>query len=73
MSHITAVVWYTICVDETSIQTEERSQRKRSHIICKLMATEKGLSSEEQAYYAHSMNTMCVVKDDRLFSENDKL
>ena len=49
------------------------SQRKQSHIICELMAIEKEISSEEQIYFAHSMNTMCVVKGDKLFSENDKL
>ena len=33
----------------------------------------KDISSEEQTYYAHSMNTMRVVKGDKLFSEKDKL
>ena len=37
------------------------------------MAVEEGLSSKQQTYYADSMNTMRVVEDDRLFSENDKL
>ena len=51
----------------------EFSQRKWSHFTCELMAIEKGLSIEEQAYYAHSMNTIRVVECERLFSENDKL
>ena len=34
----------------------------------KLIAIEKELSSEEQIYYTHNMNTMCVVEDDMLFS-----
>ena len=39
--------------------------KKRSHVIRELMAVEEGLSSEEQAYYAHSMNTMSVVNTDK--------
>ena len=60
-------------VDEIQIQMGKFSQRKQSHVIYELMAVEEGLSSGEQTYYAHSMNTMRVVEGDRLFSENDKL
>ena len=60
-------------VDGIQFQMGKASQKKRSHVICELMAVEEGLSCEEQTYYAHSMNTMRVVEVDRLFSENDKL
>ena len=33
------------------------------------MVVEKGLFFEEQAYYAHSMNTMRVIKGDQRFSK----
>ena len=73
MCHITPVVWYTMRVDETSIQTGEISQSQESHVLYEFIAIEGELSSEEQTYYARSMYTMRVVEDDRLFLENDKL
>ena len=72
MSHITAVAWYIMRVDGIQLQMEKGSRKKWSHVICEIMVVEEGLSSEKQNYYAHSMNTMCVVESDRLFSENDK-
>ena len=73
MCHITPVVWYTMRVDEASIQMGEISRRQGSYILCEFMVVEGELSFEEQSYYARSMYIMCIVEDDRLFLENDGL
>ena len=73
MSHITAVIRHIMRVDKIQIQMEKFSWRKQSHVIWELMAIEEELSSEEQTYYTHSMNTMHVVEGERPVSESDKL